>query len=79
MNICTAIGDCGADINYIGVFVDEGYELDRRGSRTGEVKKSATPGGTPTFGGPSSTQASGNVIQGLVVRTYNQLSGADDR
>jgi hypothetical protein len=56
LNICTSLGDCGADYNYIGVFVDEGYNTERR-----KASKSGS--------------ATGNVIQGLVIDTYNKMKG----
>ena len=74
LNICTAIGDCGADENYKGVFVDDGYQLDERKERKGKEREPSNPGGGNTFGGDGgNTFGGGNVIQGLVIKTYDTM------
>ena len=93
--ICSSYGDCGAKSNYIGVFVNKGYEIEivkgkEQPKTTGtSVSTPAAPGAggtgqtfggepaTTTFGGsqnPVSTPAaSGNIIQGLIIKTYNAV------
>lgn len=62
--ICKSYGDCGADRNYIGQFVNKGYEIEW-GERGKEPQTQRQPDTMTT--GPTT----GNFIQGLVIRTYN--------
>jgi len=98
--VCSSYGDCGAKANYLGVFVNKGYEIEIVKGKEQPTKDSkvssqpAEPGaGGPgqTFGGEQSTATfggsqnptsppvvstsapSGNVIQGLIVKTYNTV------
>ncbi len=90
-SICSAIGDCGADFNYVGKFVNKGYEITVSKGKDGkekeipkEIREAAPPGGPAQFDGPPSGQelfpganqpapTSGNVIQGFIVKTYNNM------
>ncbi|MFA6023275.1 MAG: hypothetical protein WC781_04260 [Candidatus Pacearchaeota archaeon] len=86
--ICTSLGDCGAQKNYLGKFTDKGYEVtvskgkETKNTNVGGADK--TNGGTATtsgqtFSGSGNTTtfagSTGNVIQGLVVGTYNRVVG----
>ena len=82
--ICTAIGDCGANVNYIGVYSDKGYDIDTTKSKEKPTtpRQAANPSGDNTFGGTSQTgtfntqtQGTGNVIQGWMIKTYNNMKG----
>ncbi len=82
--ICTSLGDCGADSNYIGRFVNEGYEIEIGKGGKDEVvsdeRQGAVPGGQEEFGGSSGGEFStptdtsgesvptGNVIREMIKR-----------
>ena len=45
-NYCSSLGDCGAKANYIGRFVDKGYEITVTKDGSQEVKASGQGGGS---------------------------------
>ena len=58
---CSSLGDCGPKKNFVGVFVNEGYEINI-GKKSEEPivnDKAATPGGATNFGGAGATATAG--------------------
>ena len=84
---CSSLGDCGPGANFVDKFVNEGYEITVGKSGKEKVEKvggAAQPGGAQTFGGetrdvfPTQTAASGNVIQGFIVKSFEVARGGNN-
>ena len=59
--ICTRVGDCGADFNYIGKFTNKGYSISigKKGEETKDSgRKEATPDTAAPTGGSAFTDTS---------------------
>jgi len=65
-NICTAIGDCGSDYNFINKFVENGEGEGTNNHRPGNLGRASLS--------PSLPSVNKGILQGFVVKTYNKLN-----
>jgi hypothetical protein len=85
--LCSKLADCGPGFNYVGKFVNRGYEISISDKGEDEVEKDKKPAeptkdNGQTFGGSSggefstskpASPTSGNVVQGLIVKSFNRF------
>ncbi len=87
MFYCSSLGDCGPGANYVGKFVNEGYEIKIKGGKetqVGDEREEAPQSQSQEFGGAQQTgeetfrgsQPAGNVVQGMIIKAYNFAKGS---